>query len=177
MSFNSKQLAGLVTALMILAAAPATAQESPLSVEARTGAALAFGDVADGGSEAGPIFGVDAYYAIGHAASVYAGWGYHSFSDGLSANGPRVGLKALFPQPGGATPWVRAGATFNEAKDNDVASDRTLGLEVGAGFDFALTDRLFITPALRYHTFKADFGATEPTFTYLTIDMGLHLHF
>lgn len=177
MLFDRKYLAGLVAAAALFAAAPAAAQHSPLSLEARTGATLAFGDVADGGSEAGPILGVDAYYAVARNASVYAGWGYHGFSDGVSANGPRVGVKALFPQPGGSTPWIRAGATLNEAKVNDVASDRAVGLEVGAGFDFALSPRLLITPALRYHQFTADFGASETTFTYLTIDMGLHLHF
>lgn len=182
MLFTHRKIAGFAAAVALMAAAgfaaPASAQESPLSLEARTGATLAFGDLSDDGVESGLIGGVDAFYAVGPALSVYGGWGYHGFSDGWSASGPRVGVKALFPQPGGSTPWIRGGVTFNQSQnDVGVSSDRAIGFEAGGGFDFAVTERLSLTPGLRYHNFTAEFGPADVSHTYFTIDLGLHLHF
>ena len=187
MLFSRKSLTGIVTAVVLAvaagSAAPAAAQDSPLSIEGRTGVTIPMGDLSDAGAEPGLIFGVDAFYVVGEVVSVYGGWGYHQFScddciADVTAAGPRAGVKILYPVPGAATPWFRTGLTFNSAEGlADVSSDRAVGFEAGAGIDYALSPRLSVTPAVRYAFFDADFGAVEPTFSYLTLDLGLHFHF
>lgn len=177
MSSNGRVFFSLIAVAALLTAAPAAAQDSPFSVELRSGVTFPTGDLSDDGIESGPIFGVDVLFAVDRALSVYGGWGYHQFSDDVTASGPRLGLKAIFHTPGYATPWVRAGATFNEADVSGGSADREIGLEAGAGLDYELSDRVSVTPAARYHTFSPDFGAGSYTFSYLTLDLGVHLHF
>ena len=176
MSSNGRVFFSMIAAAALLTAAPAAAQHSPFSLELRSGVTFPTGDLSDAGIEAGPLFGLDVF-AVDRALSVYGGWGYHQFSDDVTASGPRLGLKAIFRTPGYATPWIRAGATFNEADGSGGSSDRELGLEAGAGLDYELSDRVSLTPAARYHTFSPDFGAGSSTFSYLTLDLGVHLHF
>lgn len=177
MSFYRNSLAGVVVAAALFAAAPAAAQGSPFSLEARTGVTLPQGDLEDTGADSGILFGLDGFWTVDPALSIYAGWGYHQFSADRSASGPRLGLKALFQTPGDATPWIRAGATFNAADSPEGTADRAAGLEGGAGIDFALSPRVSITPAARFHTFPADFGVVEMQYSYLSLDLGLHVHF
>ncbi|MGK7312094.1 MAG: outer membrane beta-barrel protein [Candidatus Longimicrobiales bacterium M2_2A_002] len=174
MSLNTRAFFGATAVAALLVAGPAAAQDSPFSLEARSGVTFPTGDLSDAGFESGVIFGVDLFFAVDRALSLYAGWGQHGFSDDVSVSGPRVGAKVLFHTPGLATPWIRAGATFNELDgDLGVSSDRETGLEAGAGIDYELSDRVSVTPAARYHTFSPE-GVTV---SYLTLDLGLHLHF
>lgn len=167
---------GFAVAAALLMAAPAAAQESPFSLEARTGVTIPTGDLGDA-TESGLLFAIDGYYSLSPTLSLYGGWAYHGFDNDVSASGPRVGLKALFTPPGDAWPWVRGGVTFNQGELGDDSSDRAAGLELGAGIDYALSPRVSVTPAARYETFSAEFGATDVTFSYLTLDLGIHLHF
>lgn len=176
MSLSTRALFGAIAVAALLVAAPAAAQDSSISVEARSGVTFPTGDLSDAGIESGVIFGVDLFFAVDRALSLYAGWGQHGFSDDVSVSGPRVGAKVLFHTPGLATPWVRAGATFNELDSGGLlggSTDREIGLEAGAGIDYEVSDRVSVTPAARYHTFSPE-GATV---SYLTLDLGLHLHF
>ena len=176
MSVNTRAFFGAVAVVGLLAAAPAAAQDSPISVEARSGVTFPTGDLSDGGVESGVIFGVDLFFTVDRALSIYAGWGQHGFSDDVSASGPRAGVKAMFHTPGMATPWIRAGATFNELESGGIfggTTDREIGLEAGAGIDYELSDRVSVTPAARYHTFSPE----GTTVSYLTVDLGLHIHF
>ena len=178
MSLDRKALIGVVTAAGLLMAGPAAAQDSPLALEVRSGVTLPTGDLSDSGVESGVIFGVDLFYTVDPALSIYGGWGSHQFSNDVSVSGPRAGLKVLFHTPGDATPWARAGATFNQADGlGTEPSDRGIGLEAGAGIDYELSDRVVVVPAARYHTFSASFGTAESTISYLTLDLGIHLHF
>lgn len=182
MSLDRKTLTGFVVAAALVAA-PATAQDSPFSLEARTGVTIPTGDLSDAGAESGLLFGADVFFTVDPALSIYGGWGYYRFgcdacADDVTASGPRLGLKALYHTPGEATPWIRAGATFNQADGLETdASDRAVGLEAGVGIDYELSDRVSITPAARYHTFSPGAGAAGASLSYLTIDLGLHLHF
>ncbi|MDX1675329.1 MAG: outer membrane beta-barrel protein [Longimicrobiales bacterium] len=174
------QSAAMVAVLAM--AGPVAGQGSPLSVEGRTGITFATGDLSDAGAGSGPLFAVDLILNVDRALSLYGGWAYHQFGcdacgETLSASGPRLGVKALFHTPGDALPWVRAGATYNEFDGLGAGSDRALGLEAGAGIDYALSDRVSITPAARYETFSPEFGGGTATVSYLTLDLGIHLHF
>ncbi len=183
MSIRRALIPGVLAVAAAFAAVPAAAQESPFSLEARTGVTIPLGDLSDAGAESDLLFAADVYYTLGPTMSLYGGWAYHRFdcaacADDVTASGPRGGLKILFPTPGDATPWIRGGLTYNSAKGlADAESDRALGIEAGAGIDYALSPRLSITPAARYETFNADFGAAEPSLSYLTLDIGIHLHF
>lgn len=176
MSFRQNILAGLVVGIGLLAAAPAAAQTSPFSLEARTGATIPTGDLSDAGVESGLLFAVDVYYTFAPTFSLYGGWAYHGFSNDVSVTGPRAGLKVLFPMAGDATPWVRGGATYNQLDGLGGTSDSNLGVELGAGIDYALSPRLSITPAARYESFSPDLDASG-TVSFLTLDLGIHLHF
>lgn len=183
MSFYRNTLAIIAVGVSLLMAAPATAQESPFSLEARTGVTFPMGNLSDAGAESDLLFGLDAYLSVNPMFSLYGGYAYHRFTcdacaDDVTASGPRLGLKALLYTPGDALPWVRAGATFNQATGlAEGSSDRTLGVELGAGIDYQVAQRLSIVPALRYETFSTNFAGAEESLSYLTLDLGLHLHF
>lgn len=98
--------------------------------------------------------------------------------------GYAFGLRYVAPLSGRAKPWVRAGGLYNHVEIEDEAagdliadSKHSLGFEVGAGVDLALSDRWSLTPGARYRRFDPKVrraGAeTSATLSYMTFDLGL----
>lgn len=177
-----KTAALAVAACLALSGSVEAQTEVSVSVEARTGVTFPTGDLSDQGAESGFLLGADVFLAMFPRFSLYGGYAWHRFNcdacvDDVTASGPRGGVKVLFPMPGDALPWIRGGLSWSGSDGLGGDPDRELGLEFGGGVDYALTPRLSLVPALHYKTFTQEIGTTETDLSYLTLELGAHVHF
>lgn len=167
----------LACGLSLFSALPATAQ---WSFEGRVGSALPAGELTHQptpNQTAGLSFAADVMYTFHPNASAYAGAARQSFNcDGCTADvvstGFEGGIKYLFGSSGSATPWVRGGLVLNRSSVDGDARDWGLGVDTGAGIDWRVTPRVSLVPALRLNSYNSG----PMSLTYVTMDMGLHLH-
>jgi len=150
-----------------LAAAPAAAQEIPLSFEARLDAGIPLQD-ADETLDAGVGFGIRAMLDLAPTFALYGGYSRMEFDvdedvgdgdveeEGFELGG-RVGVGHGH---GSGEPYFLLGALFHE--------DDT-GLEAGLGADYAVSWNVSVTPEVRFRT-VADVD-------YLTLGMGVRFRF
>lgn len=190
----------LATVAALLPVCGLAGQESPVSIEIRGGFTSATGNFGDGSvgvdPESGAGFAGDVYLNLTPQLSFYGGWARHAFEcdaaacsgeDDLVSSGPNVGVKVLMTRWGSALPWVRVAATGHrlEVMDQDVRSDRSVGLEIGGGVDIPLGRHVWFSPGVRFYDYTADFDTGvaeivdegERDVSYVIFDMGLHLHF
>jgi len=187
-----------VTALGFLAlpVRPVSAQSRP-AVEIRGGLNLPVGDFSDPpgvAAESDAGFAADLIVPVNPRFSVYGGIGRELFgcdgcggNDKLRTTGLEAGLKFLFRREGSVLPWLKAGAIYHkmtirvDGVEGD--SDWGLGFQAAAGADIPLGAVLSFSPALRYQTYTAkfqpfglDFLAPRNDVSFLSLDLGLHIH-
>jgi opacity protein-like surface antigen len=109
-------------------------------------------------------------------------------SDELMTQGFEGGAKILFTREGSILPWLKVGAIYHKAKFNvdgvEGESDWGFGFQAGGGVDIPLGNVLSFSPALRYQKYTATFEPFGLEFleldndvSFLSLDMGLHIHF
>jgi opacity protein-like surface antigen len=157
----------MMTAAALLAAAPAAAQEVPLSFEVRLDAGVPVQD-SDEVLDTGVGFTLRAMLDIAPTFAVYGGYSRFDFEldddfgsgdveeDGFELGG-RVGLGYGH---GAAQPYFLLGALFH---DDDT------GLEAGIGADYPVSWNVSVTPEVRYRTVD--------DVDYLTLGMGARFRF
>jgi hypothetical protein len=188
----------LAAAGLALSSGHASAQDSPIVVEARGGAAIPVGAFADGtapgeGATAGPSFGVDIAVAGGGRWTPYVGFSQHRFGcedAGCAAGGEYVatGFHAgarFVPMPGWAVlPWLGGGVvtTHVEAADlgptNAGLSELGVGGEVTVGVHIGSASRIALSPSLRWVMVSPGLpSGTDLEMRYLIADVGVVLSF
>ncbi len=169
------RVAALVLATSF-AASPAAAQGSVgFAISGRGDFAFPVSnDLSD--AKTGTGFGVEGLAQLTPVIGIYAAYGKFTFD--VDENDPGMdgqygdagftgGLRFTIPLGASApvTPWVRFGALYDVfslevsggTADVTVESDRTFGVEVGAGLDLALGESgLRIQPAVRYRGYSGD---------------------
>jgi len=176
------RIAILTLAITAGGATAGAAQSSRWSAEGRLNVTVPTGDLSDMQAESGLGVGADVFYTFIPNMSAFAGLSRHAFNctgcPDITSTGLDAGVKFVFGSTRRAMPWARGGIMLHKADFGDVESDRTLGAEIGAGIDLRVADRLYIVPALRFHTYPADLpGGSEVDMKYLTIGLGGHVHF
>lgn len=162
----SQRILIVVAALVAGTVAPAVAQEAPLTLEIHGGAAIPFGDLAEGGeagtgTDPGPTLAVRFALASTGWRTLYAGFSQHRFEcraegcppddlyrDRYVATGFNVGLRIVPVRSRRITPWIgiggittrvetRAPSAIPEDIDREV-SDLGFGVEGGVGLSVRL---------------------------------------
>jgi len=167
---------GATSLLLALAPAAAAAQSGRVSLEARGGVAIPRGDLRNGGAHSGFAAGLDLMHSMAPWLSAYVGVSRDEFDGGFSSSGAQLGGKIVPGVWGSTTPWLNVGVLGQKMTAGRAESDFGFGVEGGAGADFALTNRLSLTPALRYRTYDAAFNAAELSARYWVMTFGAHLH-
>ncbi len=156
--------------------------------------------------KAGFGFGASVQARLQQHLQAYAGWEWHRFTSDEFVNsrttdveetGYTFGLRFAHPFTGGVTTgqgrrgapgyWLRAGGLINhielEDEDGDIIGDTKhgLGWEVGAGVTVPLSDRLALTPGVRFRSLPRDLslGSTtrSVTLNYAMATVGLTFAF
>lgn len=182
-----KIAAGFCAALGLLAATGAAEAQSaslPLSFEIRAGLAQPTGDFGDA-LNTGYTIGANAMFNITPMLGVYAGYTFNSFGiddeDGLfdedlnfNLRGFDAGVRASFATSGTLQPFVKGGLVYYKGELSgdgaSVAGDSELGFEVGGGLDYALGNKISVTPALSYTQVSGDDGSDAKM---VKLDIGL----
>lgn len=159
-------------------------QPVPISVEVRPGVTFPTGDLSDAGTNSGFSVAGDVFFGLFERFSIYGGYAWHQFRrddplDAITAQGPRGGVKVLFPMPGDALPWVRGGLSYSTTDGwEGVDPDGEIGLEFGGGVDYRVSPRFSLSPSLHFKTFTQDLGpADDIGVSFLTLGLGAHFHF
>jgi opacity protein-like surface antigen len=178
----------LAGALLVLAAAPAAAENFPWTVELRGGAALPTGDLGD--SELNTGFGFEGTlgYQVQKHLWAYAGWDWMHFGSDADVDfeetGYAFGVRFVHPLSAGSDLryLVRLGGTYDhievENADGDLIadSDHGLGWEAGLGLVIPLDDRWDLTPGIRYRSLSGDLayeqGDVDVDLQYVAIEVG-----
>ncbi len=189
----------LAAALLALGGAPArvSAQGSPLTVEARLGAAVPVSSFADGdgageGATAGAGFGVEVTLGSGWR-TWYAGFSQLRFGcrdagcppgEPYVATGVNAGARLALAPASRVIPWVAVGVLTTRVESPGAGSSpagiSTLGWggEVGAGLWVQATRYLAVTPGVRLARVGTELpGGARLSLRYLVADLGLALTF
>lgn len=189
----------LAAALLGPGAVPArlAAQGSPLSVEARLGAAVPVSSFADGsgvgeGAGAGLAFGVEVTLGSGRRSG-YAGFGQVRFGCGEAgcpagepyvATGVNAGVRVALAPQARVIPWVGAGLLTTRVESPGVrgspegVSELGFGGEVSAGLWVRAGRSLAFSPALRVARVGTELpGGARLSLRYAVLDLGLALTF
>ncbi|HEX2092469.1 MAG TPA: outer membrane beta-barrel protein [Longimicrobiaceae bacterium] len=181
-------LAAALSALALLAAAPAAAQ---LSMEVRGGAGAGSYEATSAGFQLipRPAMSASLDYAPTPLWSVYAGYTYAGFGceEGFcrgvdpvfTSRGIDAGVR--FQLPHGL--WVRGGAVMHslgiESRRGEEtfseSSDAAFGLGAGVGIGVRLGNRVIITPGIGYTRYTADTADGSDGVALLTADVGLRI--
>lgn len=173
-----------------LVALPARAQ---LGLEVSGAGEFATQDL--GAADLGTGIGLEAtltYQFMPHL-SAYGGWGWHHFSTDGAPVGPdgsaeetgyTFGLQ--FTHPIGTAPvgyYVAAGGVYDHIEMEDAGGDLVgdtghgLGWQVGAGLVVPLSDRVRLTPGVRYRSLSRDLelggSTTEMDLSYVSGRVGV----
>lgn len=180
---------------------PASGQQpQPFSFEARGGIGVpveSFGDpevgwTRDAGS--GLSYGMGFSYSLNWYVGAYGGFGQHrfgcpagacAFDTRLVSTGFDLGGRFVLGT-GPVLPWIRVGflsyrveaAVPGADEAVRVSSSRAQGFEVGLGFSIPWTQRIRVSPGLRYSRMTPDFPRAGPLLMeYVLADVGLVLGF
>ena len=196
-----RPLSAILLAAALLApgapTAPLSAQGSPLTVEARVGAAVPVSSFADGtgvgeGTTAGAGFGVEVTLGTGWR-TLYAGFSQLRFGcrdagcpsdEPYVATGVNAGVRVALAPGSRVIPWVGVGALTTRVESPGVALSEagvsTLGWggEVAAGVWVHASRYLALTPAVRMTRVGTELpGGDRLSLRYLVVDVGLALTF
>lgn len=161
---------------------------SNVAVEAKIGTTVPVGDLADQGAESGLALSANLLYNFSPRWTGYFGWDRHSFNCSGCINeigtssGPNMGVKYLVDWNGTAAPWLRGGVMFSRLDSfqagADVESNRSVGLELGTGVDFNLTERVTVAPLAMFNYYNAsDLPVEDYTMSYFIFGLSGHYHF
>lgn len=182
--FTLKTVGIALAAGLIWTGSAEAQQPVPISVEVRPGVTFPTSDLSDADASSGFSVAGDVFFGLFPRFSLYAGYAWHQFRfddplDDITAQGPRGGVKVLFPLTGDALPWVRGGLSYSTSDGWEAGDpDGEVGMEVGGGVDYRLSPRFSLSPSLHYKTFNQDFGtAGDVDVSYLTLGLGAHFHF
>jgi hypothetical protein len=179
----------------------ANAQAQPRwTLDARASAAIPTADVE--GHDLGTGFGGRATlgYRILARTGAYVDWDWHAFapdqsfaggSVGFEESGFTLGIGLRHPiragDVDGPAVAVRAGGTYNhveleDSRGREIAdSGYGVGWEAGAGLDFGISERVRLTPGLRYRSFsrpvQIESTRTEVGLRYFSFDVGASFEF
>jgi hypothetical protein len=167
---------GALALALTLTPAAAAAQSGRVSLEGRGGIAMPRGDLRNGGAHSGFAAGLDLMHSLTPWLSAYVGVSRDEFDGGFSSSGGQLGAKLVPGVWGSTTPWLNAGMLGQKMTAGNAESDFGLGIEAGAGADFAVTNRFSLTPAVRYRSYDAGFNASELAARYWVMTLGAHLH-
>jgi opacity protein-like surface antigen len=194
-------LPAAVAAAVAFGAGSAQAQQLPLSIEIRGGAALPTGDWNDDDVfETGLGFGAAVTFRPTSALGVYAGWDRFSFGvddeeageeevdASLNDSGFRAGAELALPVSGApVSPFVSAGVFYGKTElevDGDVGSvgfetDSSIGFEAAVGVGFN-AGPVTVRPAVGYRTrsleFEGEEAGEDDTISYFTFILGISLN-
>ncbi len=189
----------LAVALSALGGVPArlAAQGSPLTVEARLGAAVPVSSFAHGtgvgeGATSGAAFGVEVTLGTGWR-TMYAGFSQLRFGcrdagcpsgEPYVATGVNVGVRLALAPGSRVIPWVGVGVLTTRVESPGAGASpagvSTLGWggEAGAGLWVQATHYLAVTPGLRLSRASTELpGGAGLSLRYLVADLGLALTF
>lgn len=149
------------------------------SLEGRIGSSMPTGELTDDpglNQTAGFSFAIDGMASLSNLVTAYAGVSRHGFNCAdcpadVSTTGFNGGLKFILGS-GQALPWVRGGLLLHRASVEGSSNDWGVGVDAGAGIDWLVSPRLAVVPALRANSY----GSGDLSLTYVTLDLGLHLH-
>lgn len=155
----------LLVGAAVLGAAPAAAQDVPLSLELRLDAGLPVQDT-DDLLDSGVGFGVRAMLDLAPTFAIYGGYSRFEFDvdedlgeGDVEEDGFELGGRVVMGHGhGSAEPYFLLGALFHE--------DET-GLEAGIGADYGVSWNLSVTPEVRYRTIE--------DVDYLTLGIGVRI--
>ena len=155
--------------------------ERHIALEGSLGATLPTGELSDIGATAGYAITLNLLYNVSRGWAGYVGWDFHDFGcdgcpDVIGSQGPHAGVQYTLPWRGNALPWVRGGlllATLTAFQGGlEVDSGNELGLQVGTGVEFALTDRLSVSPAGTFSFYSAGLPGDDIFVPYVVLDLG-----
>jgi hypothetical protein len=139
-------------------------------------------------------------YRVFERIAAYVDWDWHAFATdqsfvgavrGFEESGFAVGIGLRHPlrrdDAAGPALAIRAGGTYNhveleDSRGREIAdSGYGLGWEAGAGIEFGISERVRVTPGVRYRSFsrsvQIESTRTEVALKYLSIDLGVSLGF
>lgn len=186
----------LILASLVLLSAAATARaQTPFAVEVRAGGAFPTQDLDETALKTGMGAAATLSFAVMPHIRIYGGWDYFQMqTDGAFAGaefdvvdtGYEFGLQFQHPMLNRMDGWIRLGGLYNhiELEDDDgvvADSGHELGFDVGAGLRVPLTEKLALTPGVRYRGYGADLevgGQTIPVdLNYVAAELGLSWSF
>jgi opacity protein-like surface antigen len=186
----------VTTVVALLTVAGTAGAQNRWSIEASGGAAFATQKLGNADLGTGVGFEMNGRYRIMPHLAVYAGWDWHHFpSDRPLAGGDMdfedtgyaFGLRFEHPVMTRLAYWVRVGGTANHIEVEDVRGDiisdtgHGLGWEAGGGLTIPVSNRLMLTPGVRYRALARDMelgGVNTPVdLEYVTVGIGLAYRF
>jgi hypothetical protein len=192
--------AALFATLLALAVPDEGHAQPRWTLDVRGGAAIPTAQVRGYDLGTGVGFRATLGYRILVRTAAYVDWDWHSFAPDESFAGPEVdfeesgysfGIGFRHPLLGdagnGAALAVRAGGTYShieleDSEGNLIAdSGHGMGWEAGVGLDLDVTERVRVTPGLRYRSLSRPVlvGSTssDVALRYLSLDFGVTLGF
>jgi len=166
---------------------PGVAQLEPdferhVALEGRIGATLPMGDLKDIDASASGALTLNLLYVVTPQWGGYVGWGLHDFGcdgcpDVVRSTVFHGGAQYTFPWRGSALPWLRGGLLLGTLTvfqgGAEVDSGRELGLELGTGVDFQLTDHVSLSPGASFTFYSARGFPEEDLYApYVILDVG-----
>lgn len=200
MRLHPAALIPVVAALTILTPGPGAGQLRPFTFEVRGGLEVPLEELREadrswaGNVGGGSSFSLDFAYSLSWYVAAYGGFGQHRFAcpatgcgreADLVATGIDLGLRFLMGT-GPVVPWLRGGVVSYRVEGTvptasgptEVVSSRAAGVEGGVGLAIRMTDRLTLTPGVRYVRMTPDFsGPGALPMRYLITDVGLVMGF
>ena len=191
-----RRVAEITAALALLTVAGVAGAQSRWSIEASGGAAFTTQKLGDADLGTGVGLELIGRYRFMPHLAVYAGWDWHHFpSDDPLAGGDTdvedtgytFGMRFEHPFVAKASYWLRVGGTAKhielENEEGDIISDtgHGLGWDAGAGVTIPISDRLMLTPGVRYRALSRDLevgSVTSPVdLKYVNVGLGLAYRF
>lgn len=182
-----------VAALLLAFGAGAVQAQERVSLELRGGAAIPTADLGDAALNPGAGIGFNLAVRFLPHMHAYGGWDWVRLTTDepfagsdfdVENTGYAFGLQFRHPMFRNVSGWLRAGGLYkhieleNDALTDAIDSGHELGWEAGGGLSIPLTDRLAVTPGLRYRTFSADVEVNNVSIpvdmSWLGIEIGLN---
>lgn len=163
----------LVMAMLVASPVAAPGQSSPLSFEGRSELVIPIGEFDEEGLDTGFAFGLVGIVDV--APYVALRFGYSSarfdYEDAFTVTDAGFFAGPVLRLPGSdRVAFLLLGdVVFNtltmkgseQSLAISVESDRAIGFGVGGGLEIAVTPRTFLTPAIRYQKYEAEFDLGE----------------